>query len=152
MQALNGQKFLSIDGCSTGEFRRLYQKDLLDHSPVTRTDQAEFRAWSKRLAQWLFSTDHITIRYGIDYDGVDIRKLSLASAVSFFCCFYLALDDSDNRPLVIDQPEENLDPKSVFDELVNLFIEAKSHRQVIMVTLKGHVSSIARRSVSTRHP
>jgi hypothetical protein len=112
----------------------------------------EFRAWSKRFAQWLFSTDHITIRYGIEYDGVDIRKLSLASAVSFFCCFYLALDDSDNRPLVIDQPEENLDPKSVFDELVNLFIEAKSHRQVIMVTLKGHVSSIARRSVSTRHP
>jgi hypothetical protein len=26
----------------------------------------------------------------------------LASAVSFFFCFYLALDDSDNRPLVID--------------------------------------------------
>jgi hypothetical protein len=76
----------------------------------------------------------------------------LASAVSFFFCFYLALDDSDNRPLVIDQPEENLDPKSVFDELVNLFIEAKSHRQVIMVTLKGHLSSIARRSVSTRQP
>jgi len=47
---------------------------------------------------------------------------------------YLALDDNDNRPLVIDQPEENLDPKSVFDELVHLFIEAKSHRQVIMVT------------------
>src|SRR5580704_11436504 len=58
------------------EFRRLYQKDLLDHSPVTPTDQAEFRAWSKRFAQWLFSTDHIAIRYGIDYDGVDIRKLS----------------------------------------------------------------------------
>ena len=30
------------------KFRRLYQKDLLDHSPVTHTDQAEFRAWSKR--------------------------------------------------------------------------------------------------------
>ncbi len=47
---------------------------------------------------------------------------------------YLALDDNDNRPLVIDQPEENLDPKSVFDELVNLFTKAKSHRQVVMVT------------------
>jgi predicted ATPase len=47
---------------------------------------------------------------------------------------YLALDDRDNRPLVIDQPEENLDPQSVFDELVQLFIEAKAHRQVIMVT------------------
>lgn len=116
------------------EFRRLYQKDLLDHSPVAHTDQAEFRAWSKRFAQWLFSTDHISIRYGIDYDGVDIRKLSPGTRGIVLLLLYLALDDSDNRPLVIDQPEENLDPKSVFDELVHLFVEAKSHRQVIMVT------------------
>ncbi|WP_201712580.1 AAA family ATPase [Acidiphilium sp. C61] len=116
------------------EFRRLYQKDLLDHSPVAHTDQAEFRAWSKRFAQWLFSTDHIAIRYGIDYDGVDIRKLSPGTRGIVLLLLYLSLDDSDNRPLVIDQPEENLDPKSVFDELVHLFVEAKAHRQVIMVT------------------
>jgi energy-coupling factor transporter ATP-binding protein EcfA2 len=47
---------------------------------------------------------------------------------------YLALDDADDCPLIIDQPEENLDPKSVFDELVGLFIGAKTKRQVIMVT------------------
>ncbi len=116
------------------EFRRLYQKDLLDHSPVAHTDQAEFRVWSKRFAQWLFSTDHIAIRYGIDYDGVDIRILSPGTRGIVLLLLYLALDDGDNRPLVIDQPEENLDPKSVFDELVDLFIKAKSHRQVIMVT------------------
>lgn len=44
------------------------------------------------------------------------------------------MDDADDRPLIIDQPEENLDPKSVFDELVSLFVQAKSTRQVIMVT------------------
>ena len=33
---------------------------------------------------------------------------------------YLALNDSDDRPLIIDQPEENLDPKPVFDELAVL--------------------------------
>ena len=121
-------------GAAMAEFRRLYQKDLLDHSPVAHTDQAEFRAWSKRFAQWLFSTDHISIRYGIDYDGVDIRKLSPGTRGIVLLLLYLALDDSDDRPLVIDQPEENLDPKSVFDELVHLFVEAKSHRQVIMVT------------------
>lgn len=47
---------------------------------------------------------------------------------------YLALDDADDRPLIIDQPEENLDPKSVFDELVSLFVAAKAKRQVIIVT------------------
>jgi hypothetical protein len=116
------------------DFRRLYQKDLLDHSPVAHSDQAEFRAWSKRFAQWLFGTAHIAIRYGIDYDGVDIRKLSPGTRGIVLLLLYLALDNSDNRPLLIDQPEENLDPKSVFDELVNLFMEAKSHRQVIMIT------------------
>ena len=116
------------------EFRRLYQKELIEHSPVAHTEQAEFRAWSKRFAQWLFSTDHISIHYGIDYDGVDIRKLSPGTRGIVLLLLYLALDDSDNRRLVIDQPEENLDPKSVFDELVHLFIETKAHRQVIMVT------------------
>ena len=47
---------------------------------------------------------------------------------------YLALDDADDRPLIIDQPEENLDPQSVFDELVPLFKIAKTKRQVLMVT------------------
>ena len=88
----------------------------------------------KRFAQWLFSTDHIAIRYGIDYEGVDIRKLSPGTRGIVLLLLYLALDDRDNRPLIIDQPEESLDPKSVFDELVTIFIEAKSHRQVIMVT------------------
>jgi energy-coupling factor transporter ATP-binding protein EcfA2 len=45
-----------------------------------------------------------------------------------------ALDDADDRPLIIDQPEENLDPKSVFDELVELFVAAKNSRQVILIT------------------
>lgn len=40
----------------------------------------------------------------------------------------------DGRPLIIDQPEENLDPKSVFQELVERFKTAKLRRQIIIVT------------------
>ena len=116
------------------EFRRRYQKDLLNHSPMAHSEQAEFRAWLKRFVQWLFDTDHIDIQYGIEYDGVDIRKLSPGTRGIVLLLLYLALDDADGRPLVIDQPEENLDPKSVFEEQVGLFVEAKSNRQVIMVT------------------
>ena len=42
---------------------------------------------------------------------------------------YLAIDRKDDRPLIIDQPEENRDPKSVFDELVERFREARLQRQ-----------------------
>jgi energy-coupling factor transporter ATP-binding protein EcfA2 len=115
-------------------FMGKYLKDLLSHAPYATTQQAEFRAWSKQFAHWLFSTDHITVRYEIAYDGVDIRKLSPGTRGIVLLLLYLALDDADDRPLIIDQPEENLDPKSVFDELVALFTAAKGKRQVIMVT------------------
>jgi hypothetical protein len=115
-------------------FRELYQDELLQHAPVPRDDQAGFRTWSRRFAQWLFSSEHIALNYGIAYDGVDIRKLSPGTRGIVLLLLYLALDDADDRPLIIDQPEENLDPKSVFEELVSLFINAKSKRQVIMVT------------------
>ena len=115
-------------------FMAKYLQDLLSHAPFAPTQQAEFRAWSKQFAHWLFGTDHITVRYEISYDGVDIRKLSPGTRGIVLVLLYLALDKSDDRPLIIDQPEENLDPKSVFDELVELFIAAKAKRQVIMVT------------------
>lgn len=111
-----------------------YLKDLLAHAPFAPMQQADFRAWSKQFAHWLLGTDHISVRYEISYDGVDIRKLSPGTRGIVLLLLYLALDDSDDRPLIIDQPEENLDPKSVFDELVALFTAAKSKRQVIMVT------------------
>ena len=68
------------------------------------------------------------------YDEIDIRKLSPGTRGIVLLLLYLALDEADDRPLIIDQPEENLDPKSVNDELVPLFIAAKNKRQVIMVT------------------
>ena len=36
--------------------------------------------------------------------------------------------------LIIDQPEENLDPESVYSELVGLFRAAADRRQIVMVT------------------
>lgn len=107
---------------------------LLSHAPPPEDEKTEGRSWKNRLAHWLFDTAHISVRYEIHYDGVDIRKLSPGTRGIVLLLLYLALDDGDDRPLIIDQPEENLDPKSVFDELVSLFISAKSKRQVIMVT------------------
>ena len=115
-------------------FQQRYEEELLEHSPVATKEQPEFRKWLKKFSHWLYSTSHININYGIEYGGVDIRKLSPGTRGIVLLLLYLALDDVDDRPLIIDQPEENLDPQSVFDELVGLFISAKQNRQVIMVT------------------
>jgi energy-coupling factor transporter ATP-binding protein EcfA2 len=131
-------------------FMAKHLRDLLSHAPYAPTQQAEFRAWSKQFAHWIFGTDHITVRYEISYDGVDIRKLSPGTRGIVLLLLYLALDDSDDRPLIIDQPEENLDPKSVFDELVALFIAAKAKRQVIMVTHNANLVIKHRRGSDPR--
>jgi energy-coupling factor transporter ATP-binding protein EcfA2 len=86
------------------------------------------------LGQWLYSTDHISIRYAIKYEGRDITNLSPGARGVVLLTLFLAIDDQDDRPLVIDQPEENLDPKSINGLLVPFFIEAANRRQIIMVT------------------
>lgn len=116
------------------KFREKHQDNLLKHCPIAKDNQSEMRAWLRRFAGWLFSIDHLDVQYGILYGGIDIRKLSPGTRGIVLLLLYLALDETDDRPLIIDQPEENLDPKSVYDELVKLFIKAKDRRQVIMVT------------------
>jgi ABC-type lipoprotein export system ATPase subunit len=115
-------------------FIKKHVPSLLEDAPFPKSDTAKYRAWSRRFAQWLYSTDHISIEYGIRYDGIDIQKLSPGTRGIVLILLYLALDDADDRPLIIDQPEENLDPKSIYDELVPLFQAAKRKRQVILVT------------------
>ncbi|MES0490537.1 MAG: TrlF family AAA-like ATPase [Leptospirales bacterium] len=116
------------------KFIAIYQKDLFKHAPYSPSQQADYRMWLKQFAHWLYGTDHILVQYEILYDGIDIRKLSPGTRGIVLLLLYLALDESDDRPLIIDQPEENLDPNSVNEELVPLFIAAKAKRQVIMVT------------------
>jgi predicted ATPase len=47
--------------------------------------------------------------------------------------FYLLID-KDDVPLIIDQPEENLDNQTVYDLLVPCVKEAKRRRQIFLVT------------------
>lgn len=114
-------------------FRAKFAKDLLASIPNSIRPE-ERKAWNQSVAAWLYSTDHITIRYGIQYEGVAIEQLSPGTRGIVLLLLYLAVDQQDARPLIIDQPEENLDPNSVFEELVPHFREARKRRQVIIVT------------------
>lgn len=116
------------------EFRAAHDRALLDQANADRMDKPAWRAWLTRLSAWLYSTDHIKVVYSIQYDGANIEELSPGTRGIVLLILYLAIDDEDDRPLIIDQPEENLDPKSVFDELVELFRTARGRRQVIIVT------------------
>jgi len=91
-------------------------------------------ATARHLGEWLFAVDHVRVGYELVYQGQPIAQLSTGTRGVVLLTLYLALDDWDRRPLVIDQPEENLDPKSVFTILVPFFKAAARRRQIIMVT------------------
>ena len=63
-----------------------------------------------------------------------MERLSPGTRGIVLLLLYLAVDQAETDPLIIDQPEENLDPKSVYSELVALFQSASARRQIIMVT------------------
>ena len=75
--------------------------------------------------------DKLTRKRSSDYS---IERLSPGTRGIVLLLLYLAIDRDDHRPLIIDQPEENLDPKSIFEELVARFRQAKLRRQIIVVT------------------
>ena len=114
-------------------FLERYSPSIIEGKPpsVIADQQAD---WLQRVAAWLYSTDHISLEYGIRYDGTDLQRLSPGTKGIVLLTLYLAVDEWDHRPLLIDQPEENLDPRSVFSELVGFFRSARSRRQVILVT------------------
>jgi predicted ATP-dependent endonuclease of OLD family len=115
-------------------FRANHDQHFLDQSLEDRSNMPRYREWAAQLSAWLYSTEHIRIGYSIQYDGVEIEQLSPGTRGIVLLLLYLSIDRNDDRPLIIDQPEENLDPKSVFDELVQRFRDAKTRRQIIIVT------------------
>jgi hypothetical protein len=120
-------------------FRNEISKEMRNMPPWLNPD--ERRAWYKAISAWLYNTNHIKLRYGIEYDGVAIEQLSPGTRGVVLLLLYLAVDLYDQRPLIIDQPEENLDPHSVFEELVPHFRDARKRRQVIIVTHNATVGA-----------
>lgn len=112
------------------EFIKDNEQSLRAHKPETEDN----RKWTSTVSKWLHDTSHIDVSYGIQYDGVDIERLSQGTRGIVLLLLYLAIDEEDDRPLIIDQPEESLDPQSIFDELVTRFRSAKNRRQIIIVT------------------
>lgn len=90
--------------------------------------------WGHSVAEWLFSLEHIKLEHGIRYQGVSLEQLSSGTKGIVLLLLYLIVDNEDQRPLIIDQPEENLDPNSIFRELVEPFRHIREKRQVIIVT------------------
>lgn len=87
----------------------------------------------EELYDFLFGLEYLKPQYSLTYDKQEISQLSPGERGLLLLVFYL-LVDKDDIPLVIDQPEENLDNQTIYKILVRCIKTAKQRRQVIMVT------------------
>jgi len=81
----------------------------------------------------LYSLEYIRPRYILRWEGKDLSMLSPGERGTLLLVFYLLIDKGE-IPLVIDQPEGNLDNQTVAKVLVDCIKEARKKRQVFIVT------------------
>jgi len=81
----------------------------------------------------LYGLEYIQPRYILRWEGKDLAMLSPGERGTLLLVFYLLIDKGD-MPLLIDQPEGNLDNHTVAKVLVDCIREARKRRQVFIVT------------------
>ena len=81
----------------------------------------------------IFGLNFLEPRYSLLFQDTPIEQLSPGQRGALLLIFYL-LVDRGKLPIILDQPEENLDNETVFRLLVPVLSEAKKQRQIIMVT------------------
>jgi len=96
----------------------------------------------QELYDYLFGFDYLDTKYDLKVDGKDLSELSPGERGGLLLIFYLMLDRQE-IPLVIDQPEDNLDNKTVYEILVTFIKQAKKRRQIVLVTHNPNLAVVA---------
>ena len=86
-----------------------------------------------KLRTW-FPEDGLYVEYSRRGDGTDFRHITQASAGQRSAAMLAFLLAHGNEPLVLDQPEDDLDNHLIYDLVVRQIRENKLRRQIIVVT------------------
>lgn len=80
--------------------------------------------------------------YGLDYsvtmDGDSIEQMSPGKKALVLLRLLISLAES-KCPILIDQPEDDLDNRSIFNDLIKFIREKKVDRQIIIVTHNANI-------------
>jgi len=102
----------------------------------SKDEQREISDQIKNVGEFysfLFSLDYLQAVYELKLGEKSLNELSPGEKGTLLLVFYLMIDN-EKIPLIIDQPEDNLDNKSVFQMLTKFIKLAKKERQIIIVT------------------
>lgn len=91
---------------------------------------------------YICSLAYLRPEYDLRLNNKGLNQLSPGEKGGLLLVFYLVLD-KDNKPLILDQPEDNLDNQSVAEILVPYIKRAKKLRQIIMITHNPNLAIVA---------
>ena len=81
----------------------------------------------------ILSGNWVGLSLNVEYDGDNLKDMSPGKRS--FVVLKLLLDFSDKKcPILIDQPEDNLDNRAIYSDLVRYIRKKKKDRQIILVT------------------
>lgn len=85
----------------------------------------------------LLYTPHSEVYVYDDGNYVNLREKSPGTQANYLM-EYLIYKDT-NRPLLIDQPEDNIDNQTIYGQLTSWFRKLKNKRQVIVITHDANI-------------
>lgn len=91
-----------------------------------------------RLDIW-FPEDSLDIQYSSPTDGQRFRPIQGGSPGQKTAALLAFLLSYGQEPLILDQPEDDLDNRLIYDLIVTQLREVKQHRQVIVVTHNANI-------------
>jgi len=120
------------------------EKDRLDELGMSATVQDTFREYMDRAKRWAMAALRCRDRYVLEHrveDGPgEYRRLEdLSGGRRVSVLLSLLLKTVDERPLVIDQPEDQLDNRFLFEEVLPALKGLKGRRQIIVATHNANI-------------
>ena len=104
-----------------------------DRPPTRVVNQLRKGQTVESLYDYVYSLAYIEPQFSLKLGDKEVSQLSPGERGALLLVFYLLID-KDDCPLIIDQPEENLDNQTVYRLLGECIKEAKRRRQIIVVT------------------
>ncbi len=108
---------------------------LYDYLIDTETEKLKLRkSFTKQQAvEHLLDTSYTRIVFDLEKDGDRLSQMSPGKRGLILIELFLEMSN-DKQPILIDQPEDNLDNRTISKDLVEILRNKKEERQIIIVT------------------
>ena len=126
-----GKKLKEFKGKNQEDIEKYFRNLLLniDNGTVKLTKDTSLQS----LLTSLLAINYYSITYKVKYEGDDLEAMSEGKKAFIILRLLLDFDDSV-WPILIDQPEDDLDNRAIYTDLVSYLRDKKTKRQIILVT------------------